>query len=131
MLGEEPPALRPTGGRIFTTGLWYHRLCRSLGNRSVSGVFTRALRGAEPEVATSAVAAVAGLPEWVGMVSFRELGWPMARLIDDGIRLNLMSLEALAAVEWLGGELCLAVVDGNPPLLSAAEERDVRVRLVA
>lgn len=43
----------------------------------------------------------------------------MARLLDGGVRLNLMSLEALAAAEQQGAELCLAAVDENPSLLAA------------
>ena len=39
LLDDEPQGLRPGGGRLFTTGLWYHRLCRSVGDRSVVGVF--------------------------------------------------------------------------------------------
>ncbi|MGO9557744.1 MAG: hypothetical protein ACLPYW_01490, partial [Acidimicrobiales bacterium] len=60
----------------------------------------------------------------------RELAWPMARLLDDGIRLNLMSLEALAAAEELGAELCLARADENLPLLEAAAARGTPARLV-
>jgi hypothetical protein len=54
----------------------------------------------------------------------------MARLIQDGVRLNLMSLEALAAAEYLGGELCLAVLDENPPLVRTAEARTTPWRLL-
>lgn len=43
----------------------------------------------------------------------------MARLVDDGIGLNLMSLEALAAAEHIGAEFCLATGNQNPPLLAA------------
>ena len=54
----------------------------------------------------------------------------MARLVDDGVRLNLMSLEALAAAEHLNAELCLAVADKNPPLLATAQARTTAVRLL-
>ena len=30
LLNEEPPNFRVPGARIFTTGLWYHRLCRAV-----------------------------------------------------------------------------------------------------
>jgi hypothetical protein len=76
------------------------------------------------------VRAVTGLPETVGLVSLRELAWPMARLLDDGIRLNLLSLEALAAAEQLDAELCLASIDQNPRLLAAAGARGMPIRLV-
>jgi uncharacterized protein GlcG (DUF336 family) len=54
----------------------------------------------------------------------------MARLVDDGVRLNLLSLEALTAAEHLNAELCLAVVDENPQLLAAARDRDTPTRLI-
>jgi hypothetical protein len=54
----------------------------------------------------------------------------MARLVDDGVRLNLMSLEALAAAEYLEAELCLAVADENAPLLAAAQARLAAIRLI-
>jgi hypothetical protein len=131
LLDDEPPELRPDGGRIFTTGLWYHRLCRSVGDRSLVGVFSRALGRADPSVAAAAIEAVTRLPDSIELLSLRELAWPMARLIDDGVRLNLLSLEALAAAEHLESELCLAAADENPPLLTAAQTRTTTVRLLA
>ncbi len=130
LLDDEPQGLRPGGGRLFTTGLWYHRLCRSVGDRSVVGVFSRALGRADPRVAAAAIEAVTRLPDSIDLVSLRELAWPMARLVDDGVRLNLMSLEALAAAEYLAAELCLAVADENPPLLAAAQARTIGISLL-
>lgn len=131
LLDDEPPALRPRGGRVFTTGLWYHRLCRSVGDRSVVGIFSRALGRADPAVAAAAIEAVTDLPDSIGLLSLRELAWPMARLVDEGIRLDLMSLEALAAAEQIEADLCLAAADENPSLLTAARNRTTAVRLIA
>jgi hypothetical protein len=131
LLDDEPPELRPDGGRVFTTGLWYHRLCRSVADRSVVGIFSRALGRADPLVAAAAIGAVTGLPDSIDLLSPRELAWPMARLLDDGVRLNLMSLEALAAAEQLEADLCLAATDENPPLLTAARTRATTVRVLA
>lgn len=131
LLDDEPPELRPAGARVFTTGLWYHRLCRSVGDRAVVGVFSRALGRADPAVAAAAITAVTRLPDSIELLSLRELAWPMAHLVDDGVRLNLMSLEALAAAEHLEAELCLAAADENPPLLTAARTRTTTVRLLA
>lgn len=130
LLDDEPRELRPGGGRVFTTGLWYHRLCRSVGDRAVVGVFSRALGRADPPVAAAAIQAVTSLLPSIDLVSLRDLAWPMARLLDDGVRLNLMSLEALAAAEHLEAELCLAVADENPPLLAAAKARSTTVRFL-
>ena len=130
LLADEPLDLRPGGGRVFTTGLWYHRLCPSVGRRSVIGVFSGALGHSEPLVAAAGIEAVTRLPDSIDLLSLRELAWPMARLVDDGVKLNLMSLEALAATEHLNAELCLAVADENPPLLATAQARTTAVRLL-
>lgn len=71
-----------------------------------------------------------------GTVEIADLGdslliVPAARLVDDGVRLDLMSLEALAAAEHLEAELCLAAADENPLLLTASRTRTTTVRLLA
>jgi len=131
LLDDEPVDLRPSGGVIATTGLWYHRLCRALANSSVSGALSRSLGSADPVLGARAVRAVTVLPEGISCTSLRPLAWPMAQLLDQGARLNLMSLEALAAAEHLEAEICLAEVDANPQLLEAASARGVPVRLIA
>jgi hypothetical protein len=130
LLSDEPRELRPGGGRLFTTGLWYQRLCRAVGDPSVVGLFSRALGLADQPLAAAVIEAVTRLPDSVELLSLRELAWPMARLVGDGMRLNLMSLEALATAEYLRAELCLAVADDNPPLLAAAQARATPVRLL-
>lgn len=130
LLDDEPRTLRPGGARVLTTGLWYHRLCRAVSNPTVEGVFSRRIGRADSSVSAAAVRAVTALPDTVGLLSLRELAWPMARLLDDGVRLDLLSLEALAAAEHLDAELCLAAVDENPQLLAAAHGRGTPTRLV-
>ena len=130
LLHEEPPHFRVPGARIFTTGLWYHRLCRAVSVHEVAGAMSRRLGRADPCVAAAAVRAITTLPETIGLLSLRELAWPMAQLLQDGVRLNLMSLEALAAAEDQGAELCLASADENRQLLDAAASRGTPARLV-
>ena len=130
VLGDEPTALRPAGARVHTTGLWYHRLCRAVGNSSVEGALSRRLGRVDPSAVGAAIRALTVLPETVGLLSLRHLAWPMARLLDDGVRLNLLSLEALAAAEHLKAELCLAAVDENPQLLAVGRARGTPVRLI-
>ncbi len=130
LLKREPVELRPRGGQLFTTGLWYHRLCRALASPAVTGALSRRLRRADPVVASSAVRAAIALPDTIGLYSLRELSWPMARLLHAGMRLNLLSLEALAAAERQDAELCLATADGNPRLVEAASARNRPVRLI-
>jgi hypothetical protein len=54
----------------------------------------------------------------------------MAQLLEEGVRLNLLSLEALAAANHQGAELCLAEADENPQLLDSAAARGTPARLI-
>lgn len=128
LLDEEPQDLRSPGTAIATTGLWYHRLCRALANHAIVGTMSRRLGAVDDDVATGALAAVIELPETVELVSLRTLGWPMAALVHAGARVNLLSLEALAAARQLPAEICLAEQDDNAPLRAAASIFDVTVR---
>ncbi len=130
LLDEEPPGLRPSGAMIATTGLWYHRLCRALSNQEVVGSMSRRLGVVESSLARRAVASVIDLPDTVKLVSLRSLGWPMAEIVHMGGRLNLLSLEALAAARQLSAEICLADIDENAPLIEAAKRFDVIVRTI-
>lgn len=130
LLDEEPQDLRTPGTAIATTGLWYHRLCRALADQAVVGSMSRRLGAVEDDVAASALASVIELPETVELVSLRTLGWPMAELVHAGARLNLLSLEALAAARQLSAEICLAEHDDNDPLRGAASAFEVTVRSV-
>ncbi len=130
LLDDEPGDLRPPGAPVSTTGLWYHRLARALADPTVTGTMSRRLGDVEPSVARRAIAAVASLPEGIGLISLRSLAWPMAQLIADGVHLNVMSLEALAAAHHLEAELCLAAADDNAPLRTAAARRDIPIRFI-
>ena len=131
LLDEEPEGLRPMGSAIATTGLWYHRLCRALINQTVVGSLSRRLGGIEAEVATDVIASVIELPPTIELVSLRELGWPMGELTSREIRLNLLSLEALAAARHLGAEICLAASDDNKPLMNVAHRLAIPVRRIS
>ena len=129
LLNDEPRQLRAPGARLFTTGLWYHRLCRAVATPTVVGALSGSLGHVDVATARAAVQAIVSLPELIGVLSLRELGWSMARLLGDGVRLNLMSLEALSAAERLRAELCLAADDENPQLIAAARRRNTQVRI--
>ena len=115
---------------LATTGLWYHRLCRALADDAMVGSMSRRLGGVAPDTARAVVASVVELPATVQLVSLRDLAWPMAELIRDGARLNLLSLEAVAAARHLDADICLAAVDRNEPLCSAAERLGIAVHFV-
>ncbi len=129
LLDEVPPELRPIEAQIATTGLWYHRLCRALNDHAVIGSMSRRL-GVDQTVAARVVGAVTELPDTVTMLSLRTLGWPMGELVGAGARLNLLSLEALAAAVRLDADICLAEDDRNEPLRKVAAELGVTVRAV-
>ena len=131
LLDDEPPTLRPAGAIIATTGLWYHRLCRALTGQAVVGSMSRRLGAVDQGLAAQAVAAVIELPATIELLSLRTLGWPMGQLVSAGTRLNLLSLEALAAARHLEAEVCLAAADDNPPLQSAASALGIPVRTLA
>jgi len=131
LLDDEPPDLRPAGTSIATTGLWYHRLCRALADRAVVGSMSKRLGDVDDEVAAGVVASVIELPETIDLVSLRVLGWPMAELVHAGARLNLLSLEALAAARHLSADICLAAQDDNDPLRAAASSFGTTVRSVS
>lgn len=130
LLDDEPSALRPAGTRLATTGLWYHRLCRALADQAVIGAMSRRLGAVADEVAMATLAAVIDLPDTVELVSLRTLGWPMAQLVHARGRLNLLSLEALAAARHLTADICLAEQDNNEPLRVAATDLGIAVRSI-
>jgi hypothetical protein len=130
LLGDEPPTLRPTRAALATTGLWYHRLCRALTDRAVVGPLSRRLGAVDDAVGARVLGAVVDLPDTIGLVSLRTLGWPMGELVHAGARLNLLSLEALAAARHLDADVCLAENDDNPSLRTAARAFGVVVRTV-
>ena len=130
LLGEESRELRPRGGIVATTGLWYHRLCRALADQAVVGSMSRQLGDVSPEIAASVIATVIELPASIELVSLRTLGWPMGELIRDGARLNLLSLEALAAARYLDAEICCAHANENEPLVEAARTHAIPIRSI-
>ena len=112
---DKPPKLRPRRSDRHS-GLWYHRLCRALSDQAVVGSMSRRLGKVEMAVAADAVAAVIDLPDTIELLSLRTLGWPMARHVHSGARLNLLSLEAIVAAKHLRADICLAELDDNEPL---------------
>ena len=131
LLGDEPSTLRPDSAAIATTGLWYHRLCRALADEKVIGSISRQLGAVDDTVASAVLGTVIDLPDTIELISLRTLGWPMGELVHAGARLNLLSLEALAAARQLSADVCLAEVDDNAPLRSAAAEFGVTVRTIS
>lgn len=131
LLQDEPAELRAKGVVIATTGLWYHRPCRAVSDQAVVGSMSRRLGDVDSTVAADAIVAVIQLPESIELLSLRSLGWAMSTLVHPGVRLNRLSLEALATARHLSAEICLADLDNNEALRSAASRFDVLVRSIA
>lgn len=130
LLDDEPAALRPRGAALATTGLWYHRLCRAVADDAVIGSMSRRLGAVDDVVAADVLNAVIDLPDSIVLVSLRTVGWPMGELVHAGARLNLLSLEALAAARHLSADICLARVDDNAPLRATAKRFGVSIRTI-
>ena len=111
-------------GRLFTSGLWYHRLCRALNRPGATGRLSARLVGLPPSEGSRLLANCRYLPDAVRMISLREVGWPMGELVREH-RLNLMHLEALAAARLLGATICVWEGDRSPQLEAAAERTGV------
>lgn len=127
LLGEVPH-IGPKRTTLATTGIWYHRLCRALAGPSTVGSLSRQLGEVDASLAAGALGAVLDLPDDIEMVSMRTLGWPMADLVHRGARLNLLSLEALAAARHLRAVIWLSSDDDNGPLRAAAADHGITVR---
>ena len=125
---REPPVVARTRGRrpLYTTGLWYHRLCRAFVAPVVEGTLSGRLRRLPPLEARRLVAAVTVLPDWIRLLSLRELAWPMGEILIEE-RLNVMALEALAAGRLLGATICVFEGNDSPRFRSAAERLGVTV----
>lgn len=99
---------RRIDGSVFTTGLWYLRLCQAVltTNSPVQGSLSRPIAVLPPSVQQAAFAALMSLPEDIGLLSLRELGPTMAELRSK-YRLNLLSSEVLAAAKHLNASVLL------------------------
>lgn len=105
-------------GLLWTTGLWYYRASRALQSPVISGSLSGELAGLPLLARQQAVAAIARLPDDVGVLSLREIVPVMAELSSTH-RLNLLSLEALGAAVHLGA-VVMAASENDGPLLRSA-----------
>ena len=132
LAGREPSEVARVRRRspLFTSGMWYHRLCRGLAASQVRGVHSSRLSHLPPDDAERLLANCRYLPGSVGIVSVRELAWSMALIMRDH-RLNLLQLEAIAAARRIGGTICVWDRDESPQLRRAADILGVPVLAVS
>jgi hypothetical protein len=130
LLGEVLRGRRPRSlarAEMFTTGLWYLRLCQAvLSSRGVGGRLSGPFDALPGNLRQRAVGALLQLPDEIGVLSLRDLGPRMAQLRQHH-QLNLLGIEALAAAAVLQAEVRLSVTSPKLETALAAEGRGVRV----
>lgn len=122
--GRTAPQLHPDQA-VYTTGCWYVRLCQAALSPTVSGVLSGTFTELPPRLRSRAMESLLELPAEIGLVSMRALAPLIGQLRRRHRKLNLLSIEALAAALHLGAEVCLGTP--SPPLQAAliAEGRQV------
>lgn len=118
---------------MFTTGLWYVRLCQAvLSTDERTGVLSAPFVALPEPLRARAIRAVLALPDEIGLVSFRELG-PTVGQLRARHRLNLLGMEALAAAVHLSSEDRELVVElsvSSPKLEASLELEGIAYRRV-
>lgn len=112
--GESPP--RPEEP-VYTTGCWYVRLCQAALSSPVSGALSGPFTEMPPRLLPGALQALLELPDEIGLMSLRTLAPLIGRLRTRHHRLNLLSVEALAAALYLDADVYL--LTPSPPLQEA------------
>lgn len=105
-------------GDIYTTGLWYVRLCQAVlsSTRPPAGKLSKPIADLPSPERDAAIRALVRLPEDIGLLSLRHLGPTIAELRNRH-QLNLLAIEALAAAKVLGATVHLTT---DSPRLEAA-----------
>jgi hypothetical protein len=114
--GRAAPHLQP-GQAVYTTGCWYVRLCQAALSPAVSGVLSGAFGELPPLLRSRAMESLLELPAEIGLVSMRTLAPLIGQLRRRHRKLNLLSIEALAAALHLDAEVHLGTP--SPPLQEA------------
>lgn len=123
---ERPPALRRR--TLATTGHWYVRLCQAaLRSDGFEGSLSAPLSHLPEPFRSRTFASVMHLPEEIALPSLRELG-PVIGRLRPAHRLNVLSMEVLAAAEHLDADVFLSVP--SPKLQVALHEEGRRYKLL-
>lgn len=96
---ETLDGLAPDG--VAATGLWLFRLCSSFADPTVVGKLSRPVASLPEDMQASFRAQLVALPPSIGVLSLRDMAWPMALLQTrhraGGRSLSAAMVEALAA----------------------------------
>jgi hypothetical protein len=112
---------------VFTTGLWYVRLCQAVASTSTPGRLSAPFVSLPDDLRTRALHAVLELPDEIGLVSLRTLG-PVIGRQRRAFRLNLLAAEAVAAAEHLGARVVLGTE--SPRLIETLDALGIQHRVV-
>ena len=128
LLEQEPSWLRRLrrGGRIFTTGCWYYRLCSAWHDDSITGALSGPIAALPVELQSGVIEKVMRLPDSIGLISMHDLAWTASRL-GRIHGLNLRASEALAAAVRSNSVIALATSNLSPRLGVAAAVEGIRV----
>ena len=102
---------------VFTTGCWYVRLCQAALSSTVNGALSGSFAELPPKLLPRALQALLELPDEIGLVSLRTLAPQIGQLRSRHRKLNLLSVEALAAALYLNADIYLLIP--SPPLEEA------------
>ena len=112
--GDPPP---DADAQVFTTGLWYVRLCQAvLGSIARRGVLSGPFSALPSPARERATRRLLELPNSVGLLSLRTLG-PLIGQLRQRHDLNILGMEALAAARDLRADVHLSAAS---PRLEAA-----------
>lgn len=115
--------------QLATTGYWYLRLCQAaLRSPGLAGVLSGPLAGLSPEQRDRAMDLLLELPAEIELLSLRQLAPDIGRLRGNH-RLNILSIEALAAAKSLRAEVFLSAP--SPALEGALTTEGCRWRRLA
>lgn len=127
---REEAVLGQRTGPVFTTGLWYLRLCLALG-RGLSGRLSGPFLSLSPERQRRALGEVLDLPQDIGLLSLRRLGSVIGELADRHRPMNALTREALAAAVTLQADVLVAEHNQHHVLAAAAAQEDLGVEVLA
>lgn len=102
---------------VYTTGCWYVRFCQAALSSTVSGALSGSFAELPPKLLPRALQALLELPDEIGLVSLRTLAPLIGQLRSRHRKLNLLSVEALAAAMYLNADVYL--LTHSPPLEEA------------
>ncbi len=120
--------LTALGEPVITTGCWYVRLCQAVMNASQrTGALSEPFVSQPPQLRQQAINRLLELPQGIGLVSLRTLA-PLIGDLRQRHRLNLLSMEALAAAVHLNADVFLA--SESPRLQDALHAEGLRFEVL-